>query len=107
MAYTFFFLLGIPLWLIASAKLLGSDVNPPKVKWAWAALAFLTPILVFGMGAVAHVILQQRFGDEAAWLRGFGYFIVVLNLFAFFSSFAVQFIFEARYGAKRRSTIGQ
>lgn len=105
MAYTFFFLLGIPLWLIASAKMMRIDVNPPTLKMAWAAVAFLAPLLIFGLGAVAKTLVQQRFGDTAAWPRSFGYFIVLVNIFAFFSPFAVQFAFHARYGTERSSAI--
>ncbi len=111
MTYTFFFLLGIPFWLIASARVLSNDSNPlsrpghrPWRQLAWAALAFLAPLALLGVSGVAHLLIEQQFGDTATWTRGVGYFLVLLNLLAFFSPFAVAAMYKSRYGVPSRQT---
>lgn len=104
MSYTVFFLLGIPFWLIASARVLRAsriDTNRPRLKFVWAALAFFVPLVIFGLGSIAHVLIERQVGELAAWTRGFGYFLIVVNLFAFFSAFVVSSMFESRYGVSK------
>ena len=104
MGYTIFFLLGIPLWLIASAKVFRSPGERPVRKIAWAAGAFFAPLAIFGLASLVHVMIQHQWGETAAWVRGLGYFLIAVNLFAFFSPFAVSFLYESLYGTSHRQT---
>ncbi len=112
MTYTFFFLLGIPFWLIASARVLRSDSVPsarqgnrPWRQLAWAGLAFFAPLALLGLSSVAHLLMERQFGDTATWTRGVGYFLVLVNLFAFFSPFLVSALYKSRYGVPSRQTV--
>ena len=102
MGYTIFFLLGIPLWLIASAKVFRSPGERSALKIAWAAGAFFAPLAIFGLASLSHIMIQQQWGETTALARGFGYFLTAVNLFAFFSPFAVSFVFESLYGTSRK-----
>jgi hypothetical protein len=102
MAYTFFFLLGIPLWLIASTRILRSNAHALGLKAAWAAVAFFAPLVIFGLASIAHTMIAQRLGETAALTRGFGYIFIAVSFLAFFSPFAVSSAFKSRYGAAWR-----
>ena len=99
MSYTFFFLLGIPAWLIPVAYMLCHKTARVQHKTAWAAVTYLAPFLIFGLGAVGYLVAQQRLDVEGSGLRAFGYFTVLLNVFAFVSPFILQGIFRTRYAA--------
>ena len=99
MSYTFFFLLGIPAWLIPVAYMLRHKAARLECKTAWAAMTFLAPFLIFSLGAVGHLVAQQRLEVEGSGLRAFGYFTVLLNVLAFVSPFILQGIFRTRYAA--------
>lgn len=100
MSYTFFFLLGIPFWLIPVASILRDKTAPPPQKNAWASVALLAPFLIFGLGVVGQLLLQQRIDAESPVLRGFGYFTALLNIVSFFSPFFLQAIFRARFAER-------
>ncbi len=102
MAYTFFFLLGIPFWLIASTRILRSDAPRLGLKAAWAAIAFFVPLVIFGVASIAHTMIAQRLGETAALTRGFGYIFIAVSFLAFFSPFAVSSTFKSLYGAAWR-----
>lgn len=97
MTYTFFFLLGIPLWLIPVAYVLRHNTAPLLQKTSWATLTFAAPFLIFSLGVVGDVMVEQRFGMDSPRARGFGYFIAMLNTVAFFSPFILRAIFRSRY----------
>ena len=97
MAYTFFFLLGIPFWLIASTRILRSESHHRNLKIVWAAIAFFAPLVIFGLASIAYTVIAQRLGETAALTRGFGYFFIAVSFCAFFSPFAVSSIFRSRY----------
>lgn len=103
MAYTFFFLLGIPFWLIASTRILRSSAHPPGLKAAWAATAFFAPLVIFGLSSIAYTVIAQRLGETAAVTRGFGYFFIAVSFFAFFSPFVVSSAFKSRYASRYAS----
>ena len=98
MSYTLFFLFGLPLWLIPVAYILRNNVAQLPQKSAWAAMTFLAPFLIFSLGAVGNILVQQRFDGASSSARAYGYFIVLLNILAFFSPFVLQIIFRTRYG---------
>lgn len=115
MIYIFFFLLGIPLWLVACSRLLRNDAiravsnsnrnsngfgNLPWRNLVWAGAAFLAPLALLGLSGIAQVLMAQQMGEPASWMRGVGYFLVVVNLLAFFSPFVVVFAFESRNRAQ-------
>ena len=97
MSYTFFFLLGLPLWLIPVAYMLGHKTALLPQKTAWAAMTFLAPFLIFGLGAIGNVLIQQRFDHASSSVRAYGYLLVLVNILAFFSPFVLQVIFRTRY----------
>ena len=106
MAYTFFFLLGIPFWLIPVANIFRQQAAPPPQKTAWAAIAFLAPFLIFGLGARGTLLLQQSAEPQSAVLRGYGYFTALLNVIAFFSPYFLQAAFRARYARPQERRVG-
>ena len=106
MIYTLFFLLGLPLWLIASARIFRSGTNRSMLKAAWTGLAFFAPLVIFSCASVANILIEQQLREPTAGVRGFGYFLVLVKFFAFFSPFVVSLLFESRYGVAR-SRIGR
>ena len=105
MSYTLFFLLGIPVWLIPVAYMLRHKTARLQHKTAWAAATFLAPFLIFGLGAVGHLVAQQRLEVAGSGLRGFGYFAVLLNVLAFVSPFILQGIFRTRHAAHQGQVV--
>ena len=57
MSYTFFFLLGIPLWLIPVAYRLRHQPDLLPAKVGWAAMTFLTPFIIFSLGAAGNLLV--------------------------------------------------
>ena len=102
MTYTFFFLVGIPCWLIPVAYILRHETVPLAQKNLWATMTFAAPFLIFGLGVVGNVIVQQQFGAESPRVRGFGYFLALLNTLAFFSPFLLKAFFRSRYAMHQR-----
>lgn len=102
MTYTIFFLIGIPLWAIPVAYILRHKEALLLQKSLWAAMSFAAPFLIFSLGVVGDVVVQQHFGAESPRVRAFGYFIVLLNTLAFFSSFIVKAMFSSRYSPYQR-----
>ncbi len=102
MSYTFFFLLGIPFWLIPVAYMLRHPAALLPAKVGWAGMTFLAPFILFSIGAVGNLLIQQGGDDVSAGVRAFGYFVVLLNLLAFFSPFFLQALFRSRYGRPQR-----
>ena len=105
MSYTFFFLLGIPLWLIPVSYMLRHKTARPQHKTAWAALTFLAPFLIFTVGALGHLVAQQRLEVDGSGLRAFGYFTVLLNVLAFVAPFILQIVFRASYAEHRGRSV--
>jgi hypothetical protein len=93
MAYLFFFLLGIPFWLIPASWIFRSKLAAYPSNITWAALCFLAPFVIFTMGAISNSYVQHAFDSTASWPRSFGYFIVMVNLLAFFSPHFLQVMF--------------
>lgn len=104
MFYTLFFLLGLPLWLIPVSYMLGHKGALLPQKTAWAAMTFLAPFLIFGLGAIGNLVIQQRFDDASSGVRAYGYLMVLVNIFAFFSPFLMQVIFRTRYHTHKEQT---
>lgn len=102
MAYTFFFLMGIPFWLIPVAYILRRETVPRSQKNLWATMTFAAPFLIFSLGVIGNVIVQQQFGLESPRVRAFGYFIVLLNTLAFFSPLLLKAFFRSRYAMPQR-----
>ena len=71
---------------------------PRPAKVAWAGATFLAPFAIFSVGAVGSLLVQQGSSDVNASVRAFGYFVVLLNIFAFFSPFVLQVLFRNLYG---------
>lgn len=76
-------------------------------KTAWAAMTFLAPFLLFGLGAMGNVLVHQRFEAEGSGARAFGYLIVLLNILAFLVPFALQAIFRTRYAGYQSKGVGE
>ncbi|MBC7939307.1 MAG: hypothetical protein H7Z19_06000, partial [Chitinophagaceae bacterium] len=102
MTYTIFFLIGIPLWLIPVAYILRHETPLLSQKSLWATMTFAAPFLIFSIGAVGDVVVQQQFGAESPRVRAFGYFVVLLNTLAFLSPFILKAIFSSRYAHQRK-----
>jgi len=107
MAYTFFFLMGIPFWLIPVAYILRHETAPLSQKNLWATMSFAAPVLIFSLGVVGNVMVQQQFGVESPRVRAFGYFIALLNTLAFFSPFFMKAFFRSRYAMHQRKGADQ
>lgn len=68
---------------------------------AWAGATFLAPFAIFSMGAVGSLLVQQGANDVNASVRAFGYFVVLLNILAFFSPFVLLVLFRNLYGRQQ------
>ena len=64
-------------------------------------MTFLVPFLIFGLGAIGILLIQQRFDDDSSGMRAYGYLLVLVNMLAFFSPFVLQVIFRSRYHAHK------
>lgn len=101
MSYSFFFLLGIPFWLIPVAYLLRHPDALRPAKVAWAGATFLAPFAIFSVSAVGSLLVQQGANDANTSVRAFGYFVVLLHILAFFSPFVLQVLFRNLYGGQQ------
>lgn len=97
MAYTVYFLIGIPFWLISFASILRDKHAPFSARNSWAAMALCAPVVIFGLGATGTLLAQQRLEADSAFVQGFGYVVAMLNTLAFFAAFAVQLMFRSRF----------
>ena len=74
-------------------------LRPAKV--AWAGATFLAPFAIFSMGAVGSLLVQQGANDVNACVRAFGYFVVLLNILAFFSPFVLLVLLRTSMASSR------
>ena len=65
MSYVFFFLLGIPIWLIPAGAMLRDRGVALNQRVIWAAMAFTFPFAIFGGGAIGQLLAQQQLAPDA------------------------------------------
>lgn len=96
-AYIFFYLLGIPLWLVPPILIARSKAEAPASKGRWVMFALVSPILIIAVGALALTLLTQKFGVSTVWAGNFGLFSFGVNLLGFFAPVCLLYLFRKKY----------